>query len=409
MAEDPSDITTYDKPGEDSAWKKAGESVPGIKQFLNSADVINKAIEDEEVTAGNAAMTVMADIASLGLEGFAAFKNPLGMLVNVGLDFVLNLFEPANKLLTWLSGDPNQMQDLQERWRQFKDVLVALRDEIDAAWQDSLQTSQSPTTDAAKDKVNGMAAALGGIATAISHIESHIGMAQMLSKAVFELIKALLSALIEQVIIYGLVALASAWVTAGSSIATFLMWVTQKSAIDTATMFLRVSLAQFTGKQLAHIGTEILGSTFRQSSAEMLQWAGGIVSNWAGGIQSTGAPGRGNPTPASSNPSGDMATYTSVDPDEFDGVAEKLQGIRGDADALSQAVNSDTETDFFTWGLACQGWVEGYNQQRVELAGDVALISPALEGNATRFTEVAAAYRDADIKAAEDIKVAGGK
>ncbi|RRS02171.1 hypothetical protein [Glycomyces terrestris] len=409
MADDPSDITTYDDPSQKGNWTKAGESTPGVKQVLNSAGVIQRAIEEEEVTAGNAAATVAADIASLGLEAYAAFTNPLGMLVNVGLDFVLNLFEPANKLLTWLSGDPGQMQDLQERWRQFKDVLIAMQDEVDAAWQDALKTSDSPTTDLAKDKVNGMAAALGGIATAISHIESHIGMAQMLSKAVYELIKALLSALIEQVIIYGLVALASAWVSAGSSIATFLMWVTQKSAIDTATMFLRVSLAQFTGKQLAHIGGEILRSTFVQASGDMMRWAGGLIANWQGGIQSTGAPGRGNPSPASANPSGDMATYTSVDPDEFDGVAEKLKGLQGNADSLSQKVNSDTETDFFTWGLACQGWVEGYNQQREELATNVALISPALEGNATRFTETANAYREADIQAAEDIKVAGGK
>jgi uncharacterized protein YukE len=408
MAND-SDITNDEKPGEDGFWKKAGGAVPGVKQVLNSADVINKAIEDEEVSAGNAVVTVGADIASLALEGYAAYKNPLGMLVNVGLDFVLALFEPANKLITWLSGDPNQMQDLQERWRQFKTTLISMQEDVDAAWQDALKTSDSPTTTAAKDKVNGMAAALGGIAAAISHIESHIGMAQMLSKAVFELVKALLSALIEQVIIYGLMALALAWTSAGSSITTFLMWATRQTAIDTATMFLRVHLANFTGQQLAHIGTEILSSTFRQSSSEMLQWAGGIISNWAGGTQSTGAPGRGNSTPTSSNPSGDMMTYTSVDPDEFDGVADKLKGLQGNADSLSQAVNGDTETDFFTWGLACRGWLEGYNTQRAELAGDVALISPALEGNATRFTEVATAYRETDIQAGEDIKVAGGK
>ncbi|GAA1674826.1 hypothetical protein GCM10009830_21640 [Glycomyces endophyticus] len=404
-----SDITTYDDPSQKGNWTKAGEATPGVKQYLNSAGVIERAIAEDEVSAGNAAVTVMADIGSLALEGAAAYANPLGMLVNVGLDFVLGFFEPANKLLTWLSGDPDKMSELQERWRQFKDVLISLQGDVDAAWQDALKTSDSPTTEAAKDKVNGMAAALGGIANAISQLESHIGMAQMLSKAVYELIKALLSALIEQVIIYGLWAIAASWASGGASIATFIMWVTRSTAMETATMAMRVSLANFTGSQLAHLGTEILSSTFRQSSAEMLQWAGGMITNWAGGTQATGAPGRGNTTPASDNPSGDMATYTSVEPDEFDGVADKLKALQGNADSLSQAVNSDTETDFFTWGLACKGWVEGYNSNRVELAGDVALISPALEGNATRFTEVATAYRDADIQAAEDIKVAGGK
>ncbi|WP_335990189.1 hypothetical protein [Glycomyces sp. MUSA5-2] len=407
MAED-SDITNDEPPG-DSTLEKVGSSIPGVKQVLNSGKMIYDAIESDEVTSSNAAATVVADIASIGLEAWGAYTNPLGMLVNVGLDFLLNLVEPANKLLTWLSGDPGAMGDLQGRWRQFKEALIVMRDEVDAAWESSLATSQSPTTDAAKDKVNGMAAAIAGIASAIAQIESHIGMAQMLSTAVYELVKALLSALIEQLIIYGLTALATAWVSAGSSIATFLMWATQKSAIDTATMFLRVSLAQFTGKQLAHLGTEVLDSTFRQSSAEMLEWAGGIASNWAGAIQGTGVPAKGNPTPASTNPSGDMATYTSVDPEEFGVAAGELRRLQTNADSLSQAVNSDTETDFFTWGLACQGWVEGYNEQRSELAGDVALISPALEGNATRFDEVKQAYEDADIQAAKDITAAGGK
>jgi hypothetical protein len=407
MAED-SNITT-DAPAPDGTGEKIGGAIPGVKQFLNSKKVIEEAIKSDEVSAGNALMTVTADIASLGLEGFAAYKNPLGMLVNVGLDFVLNLFEPAQQLLTWLSGNPGKMEELQGWWREIKGTLTVLREEVDTAWESALATSQSPTTDAAKDKVSGMAAAIAGVAAAIAQIESHVGTAQMLSKAIYELVKALLSALVEQVIIYGLTALALAWTSAGSSIATFLMWVTRQTAVDTATMLLRVQLANFTGKQLAHLGTEVLGSTFRQSSAEMLQWAAGIGSNWVGGIQKTGAPGRGGPGPASADPSGAMAAYTDVEPDEFDVCATELKRLQTNADLLSAAVNANTETDFWTWGIACQGWVEGYNEQRVELAGDVALISPALEGNAERFEQVAAAYRDADIQAAEDIKVAGGQ
>ncbi|GAA2128757.1 hypothetical protein [Glycomyces algeriensis] len=407
MADD-SDITNDEMPGDTTA-EKVGNSIPGVKQFLNSKKVIEDAIESDEVTFSNAAATVGADIASLGLEAFGAFKNPLGMLVNVGLDFVLNLFEPANKLLTWLSGDPDAMGDLQERWRQCKDALVVLREEVDTAWESALATSVSPTTDAAKDKVSGMAAAIAGVASAISQVESHIGMAQMLAKAIYELIKALLSALVEQCIIYGLIALASSWASAGGSIMTFLMWATRQTAVDTAAMCLRVSIAQFTGSQLAHIGGEVLRSTFLQSSAEMLQWAGGVVSNWAGGIQGTGVPGKGLPGPASKNPSAGMAAYIDVDPEEFKVGATELSRLKTNADSLSAAVNNDTETDFMTWGLACQGWVEGYNEQRVQLSEDVALISPALEGNAQRFNEVAAAYEDADIQASEDIKVAGGK
>lgn len=407
MAED-SDITT-DAPTPDSTLQKVGGSIPGVKQYLNSAKVIEDAIKSDEVTAGNALATVTADVASLGLEAYGAFKNPLGMLINVGLDFVLNLFEPANKLLTWLSGDPGKMSELQGWWREIKNTLIVLREEVDAAWTSALATSDSPTTEAAKDKVSGMAAAIAGVAAAMAQIESHIGTAQMLSKAIYELIKALLSALVEQVIIYGLAALALAWTSAGSSIATFLMWATRQTAVDTATMLLRVQLANFTGKQLAHIGTEVLASTFRQSSADMLQWAGGLASNIIGGTQGTGVPGAGTPGPASSDPAGAMANYTSVQPDEFDVCATELKRLQTNADSLSTAVDTNTETDFWTWGIACQGWVEGYNEQRVELATDVALISPALEGNAQRFEQTAEAYREADIQGAEDIKAVGSK
>lgn len=406
---DSTDISDYSDPQTDDKgfWEKAGSATPGVKQVMNSASVINSAIESDEVSAMEATTAVAADIVNLGLEAYGAFANPLGMLVGAGLDMVLALVEPLQKIITWLSGDPDAMTNLQGRWRQFKDVLIAMSEAVDAAWESALQTSQSPTADAARDKVSGMAAALNGCAAAVAQIESHLGYAQALSKTIYEVVKALLSALVEQLIIYGLTALAAASVTFGASIGSFLVWATGKSAIDVAAGALKVTLAQATGGRLALIGAEFMEATFRQGSKEMLMWAGGIVSSIAGGVQGTGDTSAGVPS-GSSSPGSAMAAYIDVDPEEFDACGSKLSELKGDADALSAAVAGDTETDYWTWGLACMGFIDGYNDQKASISEDIGLISPALDGNAQRFTEVAASYRDSDDQAAADVTRAGG-
>jgi hypothetical protein len=407
---DSTDINSdsYENPQDEKGfWEKAGSATPGVKQFMNSAEVINNAIESDEVSAMEATTAVAADIVNLGLEAVGAFANPLGLLVSAGLDMVLALVEPIQKIITWLSGDPDAMSDLQGRWRQFKDVIVAMSEAVDTAWQTALETSQSPTADAARDKVSGMAAALNGVATAVAQIESHIGYAQMLSKTIYEVVKALLSALIEQLIIYGLASLAAASVTFGASIASFLAWATASSATQVGVTVAKVGIAKATSTRLMYIGSEFLHATFQQASTDMLKWAGGIATSTVAGIQGTGNTSAGVPT-GSSNPGVDMAAYIDVDPAEFEVCGSKLQELKGDADSLATAVASDTDTDYWTWGLACMPWVDGYNEQRAQLTEDIGLISPALDGNAQRFTEVAASYRDADDQAAADVTKAGG-
>ncbi|GAB4006492.1 hypothetical protein GCM10029992_57340 [Glycomyces albus] len=379
---DSSDINDYTAPGSDQGTlEQMGSATPGVKQVMNSWSVISAAIESDEVNAGNAAMAVLADITNLGLEATGAFANPLGLLVGAGLDMVLALVEPLKKMITWLSGDPDEMTNLQGRWRQFGEVLANLSEEVNTAWETALATSQSPTTDAARDKVSGMAAAINGCAAEINQIESHLGMAQMLSKTIYEVVKAILSALVEQLIIYGLTALALAYPTAGQSITSFLMWGTRQSAVDVATGAVKVHFAQQLGRRLSHIGTEVLNSTFRQSSTDMLKWAGGIGTSILGGTQQTGVPERAEPDGAIStaNQAGEMQAYMDVDPDEFDVAGKELRRLKSNADELSGAIASDTDTDYWTWGLACQGFVDGYNASRSEIQGDVALISPALE------------------------------
>lgn len=408
---DSSDVNDYTAPGSDqSTLQQMGTATPGVKQVMNSWSVITAAIESDEVNAGNAAAAVLADITNLGLEATGAFANPLGLLVGAGLDMVLALVEPLKKMITWLSGDPDEMTNLQGRWRQFGEVLANLSEEVNTAWETALATSQSPTADAARDKVSGMAAAINGCAAEINQIESHLGMAQMLSKTIYEVVKAILSALVEQLIIYGLTALALAYPTAGQSITSFLMWATRQSALDVATGALKVTLAQATGRRLAHIGTEVLNSTFRQSSTDMLKWAGGMGTAVIGGIQQTGAPGRAEPDGPTytHNQSGRMQEYMDVDPEEFSVAGKELRRLQTNADELGGAIASDTDTDYWTWGLACQGFVDGYNESRSEIQGDVALISPALEGNATRFDEVAASYRGTDEENAAGIDQVGG-
>ncbi|THV30104.1 hypothetical protein [Glycomyces paridis] len=408
---DSTDINSdqYENPQDEKGfWEKAGSATPGVKQVMNSASVINSAIESDEVSAMEATTAVAADIANLGLEIYGAFANPLGLLVGAGLDMVLALVEPLQKIITWLSGDPDAMSNLQGRWRQFKDVLIAMSEAVDEAWQSALETSQSPTADAARDKVSGMAAALNGCAAAVGEIESHLGYAQMLSKTIYEVVKSLLSILIEQLIIYGLTALATSWATFGASIASFLAWATGKSAIDIATASLKVTLAQATGGRLALIGSEFLDATFRQASKDMLLWGGGMLTSIAGGVQGTGDTSAGVPSGGSSDPGVDMAGYIDVDPEEFNVCGSKLAELKGDADSLSAAVASDTDTDYWTWGLACLMFVDGYNDQKASISEDIALISPALDGNAQRFTEVAASYKDADDQAASGLTQAGG-
>lgn len=159
--------------------------------------------------------------ASAGLAGQAvgAVMDPLGWLIGNGLDFLLYAVQPLHDLLGMVTGNPTRFAEAVERWTEIRQALEALAQDVDAVpkkwdgeWEDNAQQ-------AAEQRVAELAYAIRGIGTNIVSVQNILQGAAALAQILEEVVKAILSELIKQLIILWIPALAAAGPTFGGSTA----------------------------------------------------------------------------------------------------------------------------------------------------------------------------------------------
>jgi hypothetical protein len=399
MGEPGSDITQYDDPSS-PGWQSA---TPVAKHLFSSGQAIYDAIKTDEASWGGAVMTVSGDIMALGTEAYGAVTDPLGWLIGVGLDFLLAYVEPLNYAITWLSGNPGDMQDLIGVWENIQQALLSLAEEVDQAWATTLE-SNDETTNLVRDKVNATSAAISAVAADTASVQQLLARAQMLSTFIFEVVKSILSTLVQRLIIWGLAALAAAYFTAGSSVATFLAKAAGWSAKDTVKAGNKMKYAGTLADALKEIGSQVARSTFRAKGHDHLMWAGNVLGSTMAGASSTSASNYSAGLPSGGSGGGGVVGI-DVDPAEYEFCAEELSRLTTNSYNIHSKVG-ETGTDFMTWGIACLAFSSFYNDKRSDLLDDTATIAPALEGNGSRLRDCAADLRDCDSEVASDLETA---
>ncbi|WP_026923198.1 hypothetical protein [Glycomyces arizonensis] len=393
-----SDITQYDKPEIPSANESLASTLPVEKSGYKLVEDIKAAVSEGD---GAAAAAIPADIAALGVESFFALGDPIGTLVNAGLTIVLELVEPLNDVLEFVSGDPDEMARSQERWSQISTALASLGEEVGSTVSNDLPNWQG--TDAALEQLYALEAIILAASNEAAGIETFLSWAKTLAETLYAVIKAIITELVSFLVTNGLVALALAGVTFGSSVAGFLV----RASIKGSMMFVK-AMKKFEkafgifGKIGRFLFKKIAKSSYRGNPQYALWKAvlvkAGIAGGLAAGVNSIGAitTAAGGTGGATATTPGGSAGQVYIDLTEFEQIEAGLNVHAGRSSGIEDAAQDLTVTEM-TWGLpGLLGMESAYQDNCEGILEVLADITAALEGNAAKLKAVGAEWESAD-------------
>ena len=389
--EDPTDFSTL--PSKDNAEGDIldpGAGAAGVP-LLGQANNIKSAIwgmaEGETDIAGGT-MQVLASVADVA--GFASNvgTDPLGALFGALVDILVPLIQPLEDLIHQVSGDPNGMRAAAEKWGAVSEADNQLSQAL-AETLTPLADWTGSDGDAARARIDDMAAGLFGLAKQCSNAQKILAAAQLLAEAIKEAIKWLLAKLIEFLVIKVVPQLAAASVTFGATAGTALVTASVEAARTTtkAVGFTQKIIGAMTelGRLVMQVVTSDLGGIIVAS----LQYTPGVLGN-----------------ALNSGPGGEAATAGSgsgvdADPAVLEGVSPTVDMIAEDAAGVAEEVTAAAQDDL-TWGLCgAVGFVTGYNGIVDEINSLHKDASTSLNQLATNISDCAEDWRTSDADAAD--------
>ncbi|SDE21299.1 hypothetical protein [Glycomyces harbinensis] len=372
---------------------------------------------DDRISSASA---IPGEIMGLGMEVLGAMKDPVYALASAGLSIVLELVDPFNEAIEYVSGSPGDMERVEKAWGEVSGSLQSLSSDTGSAVGANLKSWQGQDADAAAGQLEALAAAIAAAANEASNVQQIVSWCRMLAEAIKALIESILAELVSWLITRGLVALATGPWSFGASIATFILGAFYKAT----SMFLRVmnkikTTTGIFGKILRVLVDQGLNrkGAFHVTPGQIFGLRDGMsYALWKGVLvkAAVGAGGSlaGNATQAATDQFNSMTAgpasggggaggAINVDLDELSGLQSALQGLAGQAGPIrSQA--SETMAEEMSWGIP--GWVglEGHYTSTAEgLDEAIGEIVSAFEGQAMVIGECRDDHAAADQEAAD--------
>jgi hypothetical protein len=371
---------------------------------------------DDRLTS---AAAIPGEIMGMGMEVLGVMKDPVYALASAGLSIVLELVEPFNEAIEYVSGSPGDMERVEQAWGKVSESLQTLSSDTGTAVGANLANWQGQDATAAAGQLEALAAAIAAAANEASNVQQIVSWCRMLAEAIKALIESILAELVSWLITRGLIALASSAWTFGASVATFVLGAFYKAT----TMFLKVmdkvkKTTGIFGKILTVLVDQGLnrkgafhvtpGQIFGlRDGASYALWKGVLVKAGLGAGMSL----LGNAPQAATDMYGSMTAGGSsggggggavnVDLAELDGLQSALQDLAGQAGPI-QSQASETMAEEMAWGVP--GWVglEGHYTSTAEgLDEAIGEIVSAFEGQAMLIGACRDDHAAADQEAAD--------
>lgn len=189
--------------------------------------------------------------ATAGLAGQAVgfALDPLGALIGNGLDFLLYAVQPLHDLVGLVTGNPTRFAEAIARWETIRTALDEFAQEVEAVpskWDGEWNDTAS---ERANERVAELALAIRGIGGHIASIEDILQACAALAQILEEVVKAILTECIKQLLIIWIPALAAAGPTFGASTAA----AATQTGISVPGFLMRGTGAVAEGKTLAAV------------------------------------------------------------------------------------------------------------------------------------------------------------
>ncbi|WP_033291173.1 hypothetical protein [Amycolatopsis jejuensis] len=204
---------------------KVAEQAPvvgkGVKTIANLTENLGSAKNAGDVAlAGTDLIKDGAGfVASAGMDMASFALDPVGWLVSNGLNMLLELIQPLQDALHFVTGDGPALKDAAGNFSSIGVGFVKLADDFVKTGDDSLKEWTGEGGEAAKKALAQFSDGIKGIGSSAGSVAETLQMWSMVMQVIEDVIKAIITELVSWLIYLWLPALAASIVSLGSSVA----------------------------------------------------------------------------------------------------------------------------------------------------------------------------------------------
>lgn len=148
-------------------------------------------------------------------------SDPIGYLISAGLGFLLDLVTPLKQCVDLVTGDPEALGQGAERFGDLAKEIDELAQQLDELRREGLASWSGDAAVAAQQRLAEFADGVRGTAANAGHVATLLKASAMVMKVAEDVVKGILSDLVEQLVISFVAAQAAAVPTLGASEAAF--------------------------------------------------------------------------------------------------------------------------------------------------------------------------------------------
>lgn len=162
---------------------------------------------------------IASNVGSVAANAVVAAADPLNFLISAGLTFLIDVVQPLEDGLAYVTGHPEKMDEIIQNWQRVTAALQPLSEEIRTAGNQGLIRWEGLAAQAAKDRINKFADGVDGLRNDTSQLTFMFAIAKVLIEAAQGIVIGLMATFIEWLIFTWLPAIAAAVPTFGASMA----------------------------------------------------------------------------------------------------------------------------------------------------------------------------------------------
>ncbi|THV30136.1 hypothetical protein [Glycomyces paridis] len=386
-----SDINAYkeDKPPESTTEAiKAFGTMPlfggMLKGMYDNLQGINEGGGDEIFGGVVGAAASVADfglkLADMTGKMGAAGQSPLSFLgANFIIDLLLAYIEPLDDLLKEVAGDAEEMQNQIDDWEMVKVALHELSGEVAEKAATALQSWGGAAANGASKSVAALCYTIDALSDQADVIQRGLAWAQALANLIYEVIKGILAALLEELLYAGAIALASSTFTFGGSIGAFIAWAVK----GILRALLKALKKVFTTKGIYGV---LLGALVAATaaSARTLFGEGFDRGGNAGAVEAN------------------LDAGLAVDLEELTTAKASFVAQSGNAADISDKIKEIAGGEM-TWGICGLFFAGSYNDNTATYEQDVQFVSITLADHGDKMQQVRDTYEGTDRTIHDDL------
>jgi hypothetical protein len=250
------------------AGKKAPVVGKGVATIANAYKGFSEAegAGDVVVASGTLITDGTGFIAGAGADMASFVLDPVGWLVSNGLNMLVELIQPLQDALHFVTGDGPALKTASGNFTKIGKGMVTLADDFVKVGDDALKDWEGDGGDAARKALADFAVGIKGIGSSAGAVASTLQMWSMVMTVIEEVVKAIISELVTWAIYIWLPALAASIVSLGSTVA----------AAMTATI---AKAASAMSKITKHLGK--LGKLLEKFMQFMAKWTDDLIKQGA--------------------------------------------------------------------------------------------------------------------------------